>query len=152
MTIRLSSGLRDAVITNYGMGRTLQFGHIRLYAGPQPASADSAATGTLVGVVTTGGLPAQTGESPASGLRFSLGRNAGELASYGAWTVRAMNAEKPGWWRFVGRVADDGAASATLARLDGLVVGDGLVIDLAAWADGATIPVTGFLMTLPSEQ
>ena len=152
MTIRLSSGLRDAVITNYGLGRSLQLGHIRLYTGPQPASADSAATGTLVGVVTTDGLVVQTGESPASGLRFSFGRNAGELTSNGEWMVRAVGAEAPGWWRFVGRVADDDAASTTLVRLDGLVVGDGLVIDLTAWADGATIPVTGFLMTLPSEQ
>ena len=151
MTIRLSSGLRDAVITNYGLGRSLQLGHIRFYTGNQPASADAAATGALVGVVTASGLPVPTGQDSNAGLRFALGRGAGTLTSLGDWVVRVMAPTPPGWWRFVGRDPDDGMASTQLPRLDGLVDGDGLAIDLAGWASGALIPVSGFLMTLPGQ-
>ena len=150
MTIRLSSGLRDAVITNYGLGRSLQLGHIRFYTGNQPASADAAATGALVGVVTASGLPVPTGQDSNAGLRFALGRGAGTLTSLGDWVVRVMAPTPPGWWRFVGAHPDDGAQSTYFARLDG-AAGDSVQDMPALIASTTVLPVGGFLLSLPSE-
>lgn len=52
MTIRLSTGARNALALAGGFGGAFNKGSINIYSGTQPATADSAATGTLLGVVT----------------------------------------------------------------------------------------------------
>lgn len=52
MTVRQSTGLRNALCGNDGFSKIFINGEIRIYSGTQPASADAAATGTLLGVVT----------------------------------------------------------------------------------------------------
>lgn len=65
MTVRLSTKLRDLLVNSGGFNGALGQGCIRIYSGSQPASADSAATGTLLGIVTSSSL-ALTMESQAS--------------------------------------------------------------------------------------
>lgn len=55
--IRLSTGLRNAIAQNIGLAGALNRGCIRIYSGAQPATADSAATGTLLGTVTLNSAP-----------------------------------------------------------------------------------------------
>ena len=52
MTIRLSTGLRNAVTGTLGFAGALAKGTIEIYTGTQPTSADAAITGTLIGIVT----------------------------------------------------------------------------------------------------
>lgn len=146
MTIRLSSGLRDAVITNYGLGAMLFGGHIQVYSGPQPDSADMAPSGALLALVTQDGSPAAT----TGGLKLTYGPKAGELINDGAWVLEGVASGTPGWWRFVGPHPDDGAHSAYFARLDG-AVNDSVQDMPALIADMTVLPVGGFLLSLPSQ-
>lgn len=65
MTLRLSTALRNAVITSLGFNGAMNKGYIGIYTGSQPASADAAATGTLLGKVTAS-AGALTQETPSS--------------------------------------------------------------------------------------
>lgn len=64
--IRLSTGARNALAQSLGLAGAFNKGSIRIYSGTQPATADSAATGTLLGVVTISS-GALTQETQASG-------------------------------------------------------------------------------------
>lgn len=52
MTVRLSTGLRNAIDGRLGFAGAFAKCSINIYSGSQPATADAAATGTLLGVVT----------------------------------------------------------------------------------------------------
>jgi len=65
MTIRLSTQLRNNLAGSTGFGATFAGGIIEIRSGSQPATADAAATGTLLGTVTLSSLP-YTAETPAS--------------------------------------------------------------------------------------
>lgn len=145
MTIRLSSGLRDAVVTNYGLGAMLFGGHLQIYSGEQPASADMAPSGTLLALVTQDGKP-----TTAGGLKLTYGPKVGELINDGAWVLKGVASGAPGWWRFVGAHPDDGTQSAYFARLDG-AVGDSVQDMPALIADTTVLPIGGFLLSLPSQ-
>lgn len=66
MTTRLSIGLRNALAQGMGFGAVFNKASINIYSGAQPATADSAVAGTLLGTVTlsSSGL---TQETQASG-------------------------------------------------------------------------------------
>lgn len=52
MTLRLSTGTRNALDSTLGFAGAFNKCSIRIYSGSQPATADAAATGTLLGTVT----------------------------------------------------------------------------------------------------
>ena len=54
MTVRLSTGSRNGLAQGLGFGGMFNGGRIEIYSGSQPATADAAATGTLLGTVTSG--------------------------------------------------------------------------------------------------
>lgn len=65
MTARISTALRNALVGSLGFTGAMCRGYIGIYTGSQPATADSAATGTLLGKVTAASA-ALTQETPAS--------------------------------------------------------------------------------------
>lgn len=52
MTLRLSTGLRNAMANSGGFASALNRGCLRIFTGSQPITADSAETGTLLGIAT----------------------------------------------------------------------------------------------------
>jgi len=52
MTVRFSTGVRNALLEGHGISSLFNKGSIRIYTGAQPATADAAFTGTLLGTVT----------------------------------------------------------------------------------------------------
>ena len=52
--VRLSTGARNGLAQSLGFGGLFNGGRIEIYSGSQPTTADSAATGTLLGTVTSG--------------------------------------------------------------------------------------------------
>jgi len=54
MTVRLSTGLRNSLAQGLGFAGAFNRGTINIYSGSQPATADSAVSGTLLGTVTIG--------------------------------------------------------------------------------------------------
>ena len=139
MTIRLSSDLRDALVSNDGLGKCLHLGHIRFYAGTQAATADTAPEAPMVGVASTDGWSPVSEEG---GLQFVLGNAPGTLSMAGLWEVTPMNATPPTWWRFVG-----GPGRESMS-MDGAVQGDGMQFDASLWEAFVAIPITDFLITL----
>lgn len=55
MALRFSTGLRQAVAGAYGWRQALANGRLRIYSGTQPATADTAASGTLLETFTLSG-------------------------------------------------------------------------------------------------
>ncbi len=66
MTFRYSTALRNAMAGGIGFAASLNHGVIDVYTGPQPLSADSPMTGTLLGTFTAEGS-AFTAETQATG-------------------------------------------------------------------------------------
>lgn len=54
MTLKISTGVRNALTGSLGLAGIFNKGSIEIYTGSQPVSADSAVTGTLLGRVTLG--------------------------------------------------------------------------------------------------
>lgn len=147
MTIRLSSGLRTAVVTNYGLGSVLQYGHIRIYSGAQPPTADAPPSGTLLAVVSADGITPVPGLT-TGGLELEGNGYPGELVKAGNWIIDGVASGTPGWWRFVGNAYDNNSYSVTLPRMDG-GVGLSLMLGITSITAATNLPVEAFNLILP---
>ena len=79
MTIRLSTGARNGLAGSMGFGGMFNRGYMKIFSGSQPASADAAETGTLLGTVTdTSGTP--TKETRATGTITITGATGGTIS------------------------------------------------------------------------
>lgn len=150
MTIRQSTGLRTLLAGNSGFKEAMNNGCIELRSGTQPASADDAATGTLLALVTQDG-GAFTPGSPTNGL--ALGTPAdGAVAKSGNWQYTGIAAGTIGWFRYRANAADAGGSSTSLVRMDGSCgVGSGdLQLAALALAVGQPGTIDAFLYTIPT--
>lgn len=120
MTIRLSTGLRNALAGSPGFGPALTNGVIYIYSGPQPLSADSAVNGTLLGIVSKDAGPFNFG-SATNGLTFGTPALGVISKSADNWKFVGLATGTAGWFRFMGNPIDNLGASATLPRMDGTV-------------------------------
>lgn len=118
MTVRVSTGLRNAMLGTSGLKTALANGVLRLYSGAQPASADSAASGTLLAEITLDGGAFAHG-SPTNGLNMDTPADGAISKPSGdVWTGLGLVAGTTGWARFCGNPTDDAGASTTLSRID----------------------------------
>lgn len=136
--IRINNALRnqilDAIFNGAAGVSMLNSGVLELRSGAQPASAEDAATGTILSTIN---LPADAMGAAASG----------QVAKSGTWEdTSADNAGTAGWFRI--RNAGD-----TL-RLDGNITATGgggdLTLDNTVLAAGQQIIVSGFTVTMPA--
>lgn len=146
MTIRMSSGLRTAMMADTGMAAAMRDGYILIYSGPQPESPDKAPTGSLLGHITTNGSPPPSYQAGFAGsLRFYADRP-GSLINRGDWVISGHRAGKPGWWRFV-TYDDRGGTSSKAYRIDGSV---GESFDVAAdMYPFMHLRIMGFTLSFP---
>jgi len=149
MTIRLSAGLRTALVTNYGMGAMLQYGHIRVYSGLQPDSASLAPTGTLLAIISDNGTTPQP-STTTGGLQLVGSTEVGTLVKAGRWVLNGRAAGTAGWWRFVGNGFDDDTPSNYFPRMDG-AVGDSLVLGFNDIAVATSAVIASFTLVLPPQ-
>ena len=149
MTLRLSTGLRAAMLNggvNGGVKGALDGGFIDIYSGPQPVSADTGATGTLLATVSVnaegGGLHFDT---TASG---TLAKAAGEN-----WKFTGLAVGTAGWFRFYPKGGSPGAASTAEARFDGSIASSGGDVSLSnvSIAVGSPGTIDGFGFSLPAQ-
>ncbi len=87
MTVRLSTGARNGMAGRMGFAAMFNRGYINVYTGAQPASADAAATGTLLGTFTASS-GALTKETRATG---SIQLTGGASGSVNTVTVGGLN-------------------------------------------------------------
>ena len=118
MTIKASTGLRDAMLGEVGFKAALADGVLEIYSGAQPASADAAIAGTLLAKITLNGGAFAHG-SPTNGLEWDtpsggqIEKPAGDV-----WSGLGLAQGTAGWARFKANPADNDASSTTLSRLD----------------------------------
>lgn len=149
MTVRLSTGLRNKMLDGGvagGIKAGLTLGFINIYSGPQPLTADTGATGTLLGTasVDAGGV----------GLTFDAAA-AGVIAKAAAetWKFLGLAAGTAGWFRFYEPTDTPTAVSAVKARLDGSIAVSGADMNLSniSIAVGAPNTIDVFQFTMPAQ-
>ena len=149
--IRLSTKLRDNLAGTTGFAATFANGVIEIYSGAQPATADSAVSGTLLGTVTLNS-GAFTPGSPTNGLTFAAA-SGGSVSKSGVWSFNGIATGTAGWFRFKGNAADAGAASTTLPRMDGSIATSGGDMSLSnlAITSGSPTTVDSFTFSVPAQ-
>ncbi len=151
MTIRASTGLKDAMLGTTGLNGALANGVLRIYSGAQPASADAGVTGTLLCEVTLDGGAFSHG-SPTNGLNFDTPVSGSVSKPIGdTWKGNGVADGVAGWARFYGNGADAGGSSTTLPRID-MSVGKGtgdLQVSNVNVAVGAPITIDVATLRLP---
>lgn len=150
MTIRLSTGTRNALCSTAGFSSIFANGIIEVRTGTQPATADAAATGTLLGTVTLNS-GAFTPGSPTNGLTFNAAAD-GAVTKSGIWSMVGVAAGTAGWFRFKGNALDNDLASTTLPRMDGSVAVSGADMNMSNISIAVSSPSTvdSFSYTQPA--
>jgi len=143
MAIRLSTGLRNGLLATNPLNALLAGAKLEYYTGAQPASADDAATGTLLLTIDNGG----------AGINFATTATNGTLSKSAAetWSAVAAASGTAGWFR-LSLLADTNGASTTAVRIDGSIGTFGADLNLTSTniVSGATETVTAFDITLPA--
>ncbi len=149
MTVRLSTGLRDKLLNggaSGGLKNALNLGFIAIYSGPQPLTADSAASGTLLGTVSVGGA--------GTGLTFGNSAS-GTIAKTPAedWKFVGIADGTAGWFRFYPAAGNPALASSTEARIDGNIATSGGDLNISNIAVKIGVPntVDVFHFTMPAQ-
>lgn len=127
-------------------------GVLKIYSGTQPASADAAATGTLLCTLTSSS-GAFTPGSPTNGLRLGtstsgvLGKLSGQV-----WSGVNSATGVAGWFRLYANAVDSGALSTTLPRIDGSVGTSGATLNLTSvnLTSGVTLTIDTVEITFPA--
>ena len=145
--ITLSSALRAAMATDYGLGAMMQRGCIKIFTGPPPLNADNAEQGTLLGTITQGGLPFTPGNE-SGGLKLKAGPVNGACQNDGEWQLNVSQSGLAGWWRFVWNSPDNGSGNEFTPRIDGRI-GEGLWLPDKNLETSDTLAITSFSFIIP---
>lgn len=126
MAVRLSTGLRNALVgtDGAGFGEIMNNGVLDIYTGAQPTDANQVETGTkLVRISSTSGTAAE------DGLKFGTTGDGTLTIGTPAWSGLILASGVAGWFRFYGSGGTAGS-SATAIRFDGAVGVSGSDLDL----------------------
>ena len=154
MSVQMSTGFRTAMIGPQALETILQDAVIHCYSGPQPANADAAVAGTLLGSITRDGGPFVPG-SPTNGLRFNRTGISLLNRTDQQWRFTGIATGTIGWCRLCANAPDDGLASAVAIRMDGAAglpdsTGDVQFRFASLAVTGTTvIDVPGFMLAFP---
>lgn len=117
--IRFSSGLRQSMAVQYGLGLMMNGGTIRVYDGTMPDSPDEPANGTQLARITTNGLVFIPGDDEVGAGLILQSVFPGILIDDGNWYLTGMASGTATWWRWYWADADDLAQSDYYPRVDG---------------------------------
>jgi len=118
---RFSTGLRNSVAAEYGLGLMMNGGIIRVYGGSRPATPDEPPGAALLGTITTEGKVFFPVDDPNdAGLLLTL-MSPGVLVNDGEWRLKGVTEGQAAWWRWSWRLADSGLLSTFYPRVDGLI-------------------------------
>jgi len=136
MTTQVSTGFKSKILGPYSFASIFNGGHILVYDGVRPATADGGYAGAPLGFISRNGLPLGVGE-PAT-LRFF---QSGPYITQPYTDILAFTALRDGhatWFRLFGPTPDDNSTSYALPRIDGDV-------SLAAGTGELRMPSLDFL-------
>ena len=151
MSVQLSTGLRNDMLNATGFTEAFTNGVIYIYSGPQPANADAAVQGTLLGIITKNGGAFSFGTA-TNGLNFAAPSAGAVSKDSNAWQMTGLVAGVAGWGRLMGNPTDNLGSSTTLPRLDFNVANVGGDLDLSSVniVVGAPTTIDTFTFTLPA--
>ena len=153
MALRISTGLRDALLDTGSLKTTLDGGFIHIYSGTPPATPDDAITGTLLATIYSDGGAGPTGlnfaASAASGV---IQKAAGE--TWDNSTAGNIASGTATHYLHVASAESDGTAigaSTTAPRILGSVALAGADMDLAntSLTAGQTQSINFYSIALP---
>ena len=153
MALKFSTALLNAV--NNSIRTALATGAIYVYSGTQPANADAAPTGTLLGIATVGAGAWTAPGSVSNGLDFAAS-SAAVLNKSGSetWQFVAIASGTAGWARFVSGVAADSLTTdiSTYPRIDMRISTSGAELNLSSLSivTGATTTLDSFQISWPA--
>lgn len=145
MALRLSTGLRQALLGTADFKTEFTACFLNIYTGSQPTSPDDVASGTLLATIYSDGA--------AIGISFDapvLGVIAKAVAQ--TWSGTAAATGTAGYFRLYEAATDPSLASTTDSRMDGAIATSGGELNMSSTAVVATAvqTVTSFNVTLPS--
>jgi hypothetical protein len=144
MALRLSTGLRQALLGTQDFQAEFALSFINIYTGTQPSGADDAATGTLLATIYSDGA--------AVGLSFDA-PVAGTVAKAVAqtWSGTAGAEGTAGWFRLFEATGNPAIQSTTESRIDGNVATSGANMNMSNTfiANGAVQTISTFAITMP---
>lgn len=145
MTIKTSTGLRNKMLDTNPLRTILNLGFINIYSGTPPATADAAATGTLLCTisVSSGGTGLTMAAAAVDG---AIPKNSGEV-----WSGVNAAGGVASYYRHVG-AADTGALSTTEPRVQGQIanVGSDMNLTSTTLSSGATQTIDFYQLYLPT--
>ena len=117
--IGLSTGLRMAIVSNYGLGAMMNGGIIRIYDGMRPISPDMPPSGTELARVTTNGAVWHPDTDPNNAGLIVQVVAPGALMNAGAWRMKGITTGVATWFRWCWSATDPEHESVFYPRIDG---------------------------------
>ena len=143
---KFSTGLRNGMLSGLSLKAALNGGSLLLFSGPVPATADAAATGTVLMSLTVGG-------DGTTGLTFGTAENGViSKSETEVWATSAVDTSGTiSYFRFVSST-DSGGNSTTDARIQGTagIVGTDLVLTSTEVTAGQPWTLNYFNVALPT--
>ena len=119
--IRLSTGLRNAIAGNDGLGAMMNGGIIRVFSGTQPASPDLSPGSTELARITTEGKTFYSVTDPEGAGLIVAVVSPGALISVGEWRMKGIAVGTAGWFRWCWSQVDPLTESSFYPRIDGTI-------------------------------
>lgn len=144
---RFSTGLRNAVAAQYGLGLMMNGGVIRIYGDERPDTPDLPPGTTELGQITTEGRVFVPGDlASTAGLMLAL-ESPGVLVNDGVWRLKGSFSGVPTWWRWCWADLDPLEESEYYPRVDGLV-GTELVLAITSISPFTDVEIEQFAFAL----
>lgn len=145
MTLKVSTGLRNKLLDTGSLATLMAGGLIKIYSGSPPASADDAASGSLLCTISL--------NSTGTGVNMASTASSGVLAKSTSetWSGVVALSGAATYYRHVA-ASDTGAPSTTQARLQGEIATAGAELNLSSTTltSGATQTVDYYSVALPT--
>ena len=147
MALRLSTGLRQAMLGTTSFDATFTACFINIYSGVQPADADQAASGSLLATIYSNN-PTDT-----LGLNFDIPAVAGVISKAVAesWAGTALLTGTAGWFRLWAAGDDPAILSTTEERIDRNIATSGANMNMTntSVVAAAVQTISAFAITMP---
>lgn len=149
MSLRLSTGARNKLLdggSTGGIKGAFNLGFIAIMDGSQPANADAAATGNLLGTISN--------NDSGTGITFDAAvAGVSSKAAAETWKFHGLAAGIAGWFRLYAPGDTITNVSATAARVDGSIGSSGADLNLTnlTIAIGQINTCDSFTITCPAQ-
>lgn len=150
--IRFSTGLRNAITLDYGLGMMMNGGVIRVYGGTMPSTPDDPPGTTELGRITTEGKVFIPGDDTVGAGLLLAFISPGTLINDGDWRLKGLASGTATWFRWCWNQSDPLLSSDYYPRMDGDVGASGaLRLVSTALTASTDVLIMGFQLVLPME-